>query len=85
MECSLPVVATNVGDTDKLVVEGRSGFLTPIKNVQAISEKLFTLYNNYDLRLKMGINGYHHLKDNFSLEIFKEKYVTLVERLSNEV
>lgn len=84
MECSLPVVATNVGDNDKLVKEGRSGFLTQIKDAQAISEKLFSFYDNHDLRLQMGINGYLHLKDNFSLEKFKEKNISLIERLGNE-
>jgi len=85
MEASLPVVATNVGDNDKLVTDGRTGFLTPVKDVRAISEKLFALYDNHDLRLQMGTNGYHHLKDNFSLETFREKYMTLIERLSNEI
>ena len=84
-EFSLPVVATNVGDNDKLVIDGQSGFLTPIKETQAISEKLFVLYDNHALRIQMGINGYHHLKDNFSIDKFREKYVTLIKRLSNEV
>jgi len=84
MEASLPVVATNVGDNDKLVTDGRTGFLTLVKDVPAISEKLFALYDNHDLRLQMGTNGYHHLKENFSLETFREKYMTLIERLSNE-
>jgi len=34
-----------------------------------ITEKLFPLYENQDLRYyrQMGIDGYHHPNDNFSL------------------
>lgn len=85
MECSLPVIATNVGDNDKLIIEGQTGFLTPIKDTQAIAEKLRILCEKHNLRLQMGLNGYHHLKDNFSLDMFKGKYVSLIERLNNEI
>lgn len=84
MECSLPVVATNVGDNDKLVKDGQNGFLSPIKDSKKISEHLFTLYSNHALRHKMGLKGYHHLKNNFSFEKFKDKYISLIERLINE-
>lgn len=84
MECSLPVVATDVGDNDKLVIEGRSGFLAPVKDTQTIADRLFALYDNHNLRLQMGLNGYQHLKENFSIEKFKNNYSCLIERLCCE-
>jgi glycosyltransferase involved in cell wall biosynthesis len=84
MEASLPVVATDVGDNDKLVKNKKTGFLVPVKDVGQISENLFKLYSSHNLRLKMGLEGYEHLKKNFSMEKFKEQYISLIERLSDE-
>jgi len=84
MESSLPVVATTVGDNDKLVMEGRSGFLAPVKDAKAISEKLHMLFDSHDLRIRLGMNGYHRLKKNFSVEKFRQSYVSLIEEMTSK-
>ncbi|WP_289055891.1 glycosyltransferase [Carboxylicivirga marina] len=75
----LPVVATNVGDNNQLVIHERSGFLTPIKNYQTIADHLIQLINAPALMLSMGKNGYTHLKENYSVHKFKERYIQLIE------
>lgn len=81
MEYSLPVVATDVGDNNRLIIHGKSGFLTKVKGVEEIASRLLELIENNELRLRMGLNGYYHLKENFSVEKFKQRYQELIDNL----
>ena len=63
MSYSLPVVATNAGDTSYLVKDGITGFLCNIGDYQQISDRLSTLITDYDLRKKWNLRRY-------SLKIF---------------
>lgn len=79
MANSLPIVATDVGDNNELVIDGQNGFLVPIRDCKAISEKLNELSNNHDLRMLMGDKSYKLIKEKFSFEIFRERYISLIE------
>lgn len=54
MACGLPVIASvNTGAAD-IITDGVDGFLVPIRDSQAIAEKLDLLYHNPELRIAMG-------------------------------
>jgi glycosyltransferase involved in cell wall biosynthesis len=40
MACGIPVIATNVGANPYLVKDGQTGFLFPVKNSQALAQKI---------------------------------------------
>lgn len=84
LEFSLPVIATNVGDNKCLVIDGENGFLTPVKDVEQISDKLLSLVIDPYCRKKMGRSGYSNLIANFTEGPFTEKYLRLIEHLINE-
>lgn len=84
MKFSLPIVATDVGDNKELIVSGRNGFLTKVGDIEDISAKLSKLIVDDSLRVQMGLNSYVYLKDNFSIEKFKQRYIELIENLVNE-
>jgi len=83
MSFGLPVIATNVGDNRYLVVEGETGYLVPIRDADAISDKLIYLINNPDRLKEFGIKGYQHIRNNFSTEIFSQRYISLINSLTN--
>ena len=84
LEYSLPVVATDTGDNSELIKEGINGFLTPVKDKNTITLKLLLLIENYDLRIQMGQKGYQHLKENYSMDKFLEKHISLINRLCED-
>jgi len=84
MSFGLPVVATDVGDNKYLVKDGETGFLTKVKDADAVAAKLELLLNNEELRNTMGEKGRQHITENFSIEKFTQQYIELIERLSNE-
>lgn len=81
---SLPVVATNVGDNSYLVKEGVNGYLTNVKDVVTIADKLEILIRDAELRKVFGEAGKRHISENFSVSKFVEKYVELIESLAKK-
>jgi glycosyltransferase involved in cell wall biosynthesis len=61
-----PVVAVNNGGTPEVVEEGRSGFLVPYKDVEALAERIVTLLRQKDLRERMGEYGRARVLDYFN-------------------
>ncbi len=78
---SMPIVATDAGDNNQLVIDGENGYITPTGDVPLLAEKLTLLINNYHQRLDMGKAGYEHLVASFSYEKFCERYLDLVEKI----
>lgn len=76
---SLPVVATNVGDNNHLVVDGINGMIHAIGDAKGMAESLAAMIDNYDLRISYGLAGNKILRDNYSMEIFEKRYIKLIE------
>lgn len=80
----LPVVATDVGDNNHLVRDGESGYLTQVRDIEDIADKLELLIRDAELRKAFGEAGKRHVSDNFSVSKFVEKYVELIESLAKK-
>lgn len=76
---SLPIVTTNVGDNDCLVINGENGYLHSVGDVDGISFSLGKLLDSVDQRNEMGVKGNKILRENYSMEIFEKRYIDLIE------
>jgi glycosyltransferase involved in cell wall biosynthesis len=57
MACGLPLICTpNTGGED-LIDNGKEGYIVPIRDIRELKEKLFYLYKNPDLAIRMGQLG----------------------------
>lgn len=81
MMFELPVISTQWRGIPSLVDEGVTGFLTEIKNPQRIAEKIKFLYENPEVRLKLGKKGREKYLEQFTLE----KHFELMEQYMYEV
>jgi len=54
MSCGLPVVATNIGGNNEVIVSGMNGFLVPTKAPQIMAETILKLLNDGKLRKEIG-------------------------------
>ena len=82
---SLPVVATPAGDMEYLVKQDENGFLCEMKNPQDIASKLSVLINDYELRKKMGLKSYEIIAQIFSMDIFKQKYISFINNMTEKI
>ncbi len=76
---SLPVIATNVGDNNHLVIDGETGFLHSIGDAENLANSIAKLLDSSNLRNQMGIRANQNLCDNYSTEIFEKRYLELIE------
>ena len=57
MACEIPVIATDVSGFKEVIEDKTTGFIVPRKDYIAMADYLKLLYQNPDLRKKMGIAG----------------------------
>jgi sugar transferase (PEP-CTERM/EpsH1 system associated) len=84
MAAELPVVATAVGGTPEVVVEGETGLLVPPRDPAALAEAIITLLRDPARMADMGRNGRQRVANQFSLEKMIQQTETLYEALIQE-
>lgn len=67
MAASLPVVATAVGGTPEVVIDGETGILVPSRDAIALAEALSALINDPIKAKAMGHAGRQRIETHFSL------------------
>lgn len=75
---SLPIVATNVGDNDCLVASGDNGMIHAKGDASGMAHSLSMLLDSIDLRNEYGVCGNKRLRTNYSMQIFEERYMSLI-------
>lgn len=78
MDASLPIVATNVGDNNQLVDNGKTGFLCNMRDKEGLFNALESLIIDADKRNQFGLAGNKLLHDKFGFEKFKQSYLKLL-------
>ncbi len=57
MACGTPVVGSDVGGIKYTVLDGKTGYLVPPRNPEAIADRLATLLNNPDLLIEFKLQS----------------------------
>lgn len=73
MASGKPIVATRSGGASEMIVEGETGFLIPIGDVEKGVEEFSKLIENEAMRLEMGKAGRSRVLKEYSLKAFEEK------------
>ena len=79
MNADLPIVATNVGDNNRLIINGYNGFLCPVADCWNIAKAIERLISDPSRRIEMGRNSKKLLQERYSVPIFKEEYERLLK------
>ena len=72
MAASCPVVATQSGGASEMVLEGETGYLIPINDLNKGVNALFSLILDPELREKFGSAGRNRVLQEFSLDSFRK-------------
>lgn len=79
----LPVVASAVGSVDKVVNNGRSGFLVQAGDVEALAEKLIYLIEHPEIWPEMGRAGRAYVEANYDINKLNVRLVDIYQELSD--
>ncbi len=82
--CNNPIVSTNVGGIENIVIENETALLSDVGDVESYAKNLLNLLEDDSKRLKMGLNGWNHVKEKFSYERLATDMCTLYNELLNE-
>lgn len=84
MASGLPVVSTDCGGPSTAVLDGETGFLTPVGDAHALAVAMQRLLENVELRQQMGRAGREVTEKRFSFDaagkVFLDKYDELLNR-----
>ena len=84
MAMELPVIATNIRGCREEVVDGVTGILVPVGNVNALSNAIIKLAKDPKLRKSMGKKGRERAEKYFDESKVIKKQITIMRRLLNE-
>jgi glycosyltransferase involved in cell wall biosynthesis len=84
MAAGKPVIATNVGGSREIVVDGVTGYLVPPADSQAMAKAITELLQDPDKAITMGAAGKKRVGEKFSIKAMVESYENLYKSLMTE-
>jgi len=82
MSASLPVVATNAGAMNEIVIHGKTGLIAPVDDPKALASALATLAADPELRVRYGKAGRTHFEERFGLSRMIDETIRAYKILS---
>ena len=84
MALQKPVVNTNIGWAQELIVDGESGFLVHPQNHSVYANRIVTLLKDPNLCLTMGKNARKRVEDVFDIEKIAQKNIVFYQSLTSK-
>ncbi|HEY3637454.1 MAG TPA: glycosyltransferase family 4 protein [Rhizomicrobium sp.] len=82
MALGKPVVATDCGGNNELIVEGETGYLIAGRDMEALCSRLANLLDDATLAGRMGEAGRRRIEETFGLERMTASYAALYRNLT---
>jgi glycosyltransferase involved in cell wall biosynthesis len=81
MASGLPVIATDVGGIPEVVIDRETGLLIQPSNSQAIADAVVLLFNDPNLRIRLGDAGRTFVYAQFSAQTLVKEMETVYKHL----
>ncbi|HWM07088.1 MAG TPA: glycosyltransferase family 4 protein [Actinophytocola sp.] len=80
MAYRLPCVGTDTGGVPEVIDDGRTGFLVPVNDVEALAARIVTLLEQPDLATRFGVAGRERMEERFTWPRVVDRMVPYLER-----
>jgi glycosyltransferase involved in cell wall biosynthesis len=81
MAMGKPVIATDAGGNPEAVMDGKTGYIIPVGDVNLLTKKILKLIKKNEMREKFGLAGRNRVVNNFTVE----NYYLGVERVLDQL
>ncbi|MGQ9820200.1 MAG: glycosyltransferase, partial [Candidatus Kapaibacteriales bacterium] len=75
--CGIPVIASKIGGLHETIVDSKTGFLVPPKEIDSLVQKMEFFYKNREQLAIMGWQGIKFVKDKYNWE----ENIILIEKI----
>ena len=82
--CNNPVISTNVGGIENVIINGKTGLLSDINNIDNYAQNLLELIENDSKRNEMKKNGWNHVRERFGYKRLVSDIDNLYKKLLEE-
>lgn len=81
MACGIPIIVSeNTGGPD-VITDGREGFIIPIRDIDALKEKILHMYDNQDKAREMGKLAKQRVASGFTWDDYGERVIKAFEKI----
>lgn len=84
MACGLPVIATTNTGAENVIKNGKEGFIVPIRDVEALKDRMKYLYRHPQVRWKMGKLGRKKVEKQFTTAHYAQRVITVCKQIMGE-
>jgi glycosyltransferase involved in cell wall biosynthesis len=81
MALARPTVSTRCGGPEEIVEDGKTGYLVPVADPQALADRILELLGDPERSVAMGAAARRKIERAFSLRSMTDRYEELYERL----
>ena len=82
MACEVPVVASNAGGLPEVVIDGETGYLCPVGDVDGMAAAALKLLTDGDLHRRFAVASRRRAVEEFSQGVVVQRYRSIYERLT---
>jgi glycosyltransferase involved in cell wall biosynthesis len=82
MSYGLPMVATRHAAIPDIIVEGKTGFLVPVRDPESLAAKLRILLMDRELRLRMGKSARERYLEKYTVATFENRLSTILHEFA---
>ena len=80
MQYSLPIISTFQGGIPSIVIDGKTGFLIPKKNIEVLADAMRKVAADPELRIRMGEASRARYEQLFTVEKFEQSLTRLLKK-----
>jgi glycosyltransferase involved in cell wall biosynthesis len=80
--CECATVVTDLPAMQDIIIDSKTGFVVPQKNVQKLAEKIVSLLDDPEVGRSAGKEGRRFVTKRYDLEIITRKYSALIESIT---
>lgn len=81
LACEVPVIATRVGGLGEVVLDGETGYLVPVGDIDSMARRAIEILLDPEKRRVMGSRGRAWAVDQYNTERVIPKYIDLYQRV----
>ena len=81
MSSGAAIVATKVGGITEVIQSGKEGILISPEDPTALAGAITELIKDRELRVKLSINAYKKVKENYSIEVYAKNILEFYKSL----